>query len=319
MKPADDKAVPAQEASETSAQASSHASSSAMALWFASMPALFVIFWSTGFVAGKLGLASAAPFTMLLIRFVIVVVLLTIVALVMRAPWPRRQDLLTISIGGIFVHAGYLGATFAALSLGVEAGVSSLMAGLQPLLTAVLAAPFLGEHTTGRQWAGLFIGLAGTALVVWNKLGLGLGTPIGMFFAFMSAVFMTSGTLWQKKFGGRMDLRTGSVVQFVASSIVILPLAAMEDFRHTWTPELIISMAWLCVVLSVGTITLLFILIRRGAAATVASLFFLVPPTTALMAYFLFHETLGPVSFAGMALVVVAVAMVTWKPKEKTA
>jgi len=305
--PKDEKAEPPQGGPD--------ASSRTMALWFASMPALFVVFWSTGFIAGKLGLASAGPFTILFFRFVIVVVLLTIVALVMRAPWPRRQDLLTIAIGGIFVHAGYLGATFAAISVGVEAGVSSLMAGLQPLLTPVLAPPLLGLRTTRRQGAGLFIRLAGTRPLVWYKLGLGPGTPHGLFFAFMSAVFITGGTLWQKKFGGQMDLRTGSVVQFAASAIVTLPLAAMEDFRHTWTPELIISLAWLCVVLSVGTVTLLFILIRRGAAATVASLFFLVPPTTALMAYFLFHETLGPIAFVGMALVVVAVAMVTWKSK----
>jgi drug/metabolite transporter (DMT)-like permease len=179
----------------------------------------------------------------------------------------------------------------------------------------VLAAPFLGERTTGRQWTGLLIGLAGTTLVVWNKLGLGLGTPLGMFFAFMSAVFITIGTLWQKRFGSRMDLRTGSVVQFVASGLVILPFAWHENFRHTWTLDLVISIAWLCLVLSVGTISLLFVLIRRGAATEVASLFFLVPPTTALMGYFLFNETLGPIAFAGMALVVTAVVMVTWKSK----
>jgi len=291
------------------------ATSRALDLWFASMPALFVFFWSTGFIAGKLGLGSAAPFTLLFYRFAIVSALLTAVSLILRAPWPKREDLLTIAIGGIFVHAGYLGATFAALATGVETGVSALMAGLQPLLTAVLAAPFLGERTTGRQWTGLIIGLAGTTLVVWSKLGLGLGTPLGMFFAFMSAVFITTGTLWQKRFGSRMDLRTGSVVQFVASGLVILPFAWHENFRHTWTLDLAISIAWLCLVLSVGTISLLFVLIRRGAATEVASLFFLVPPTTALMGYLLFHETLGPISFAGMALVVIAVAMVTWKRK----
>ncbi|MDF2118070.1 DMT family transporter [Roseiarcaceae bacterium H3SJ34-1] len=293
------------------------AASRALDVWFASMPALFVFFWSTGFIAGKLGLGSSAPFTLLLYRFAIVTTILVAVSVIQRAPWPRREDLLPIAIGGILVHAGYLGATFAALATGVETGVSALVAGLQPILTAVLAAPFLGERTTGRQWAGLVIGLTGTTLVVWNKLGLGLGTPIGMFFAFLSVVCMTTGTLWQKRFGGRMDLRTGSVVQFLASGLVILPLAWWEGFRHTWTPELVISLAWLCLVLSVGTISLLFVLIRRGAASEVASLFFLVPPTTALMAYFLFHETLGPTAFAGMALVVVAVAMVSWKNKPR--
>lgn len=300
----------------SSGQSGEPATSRALDIWFASMPAVFVFFWSTGFIAGKLGLSSSGPFTLLFYRFAVVSAVLIAVSLILRAPWPKREDLLTIAIGGIFVHAGYLGATFAALATGVETGVSALMAGLQPLLTAVLAAPFLGERTTARQWTGLMIGLAGTTLVVWNKLGLGLGTPMGMFFAFMSAVFITMGTLWQKRFSSRMDLRTGSVVQFVASGLLILPLAWHEDFRHTWTPELVISLAWLCLVLSVGTISLLFVLIRRGAATEVASLFFLVPPTTALMGYFLFNETLGPIAFAGMALVVVAVAMVSWKSKK---
>ena len=192
-----------------------------MAMLYAAMPAVFVFFWSTGFVTGKLGLQSAAPFTFLLYRFLIVAALLLPLALIWRAPWPSPRALAPIAIGGVLVHAGYLGAVFAGLSFGVEAGVGALMAGLQPLLTAVFAAPFLGERVTARQWAGLSLGFVGVTLVVWEKLGLGLGTPIGMFFSFMSVVFMTAGTLWQKKFGGAMDLRTGSIVQFVASAIVV--------------------------------------------------------------------------------------------------
>ncbi len=284
---------------------------------YAALPAVFVLFWSTGFIAGKQGLTDAAPFTFLLYRFLIVAALLTIAAWIARAPWPPLRALGPLAVGGIFVHAGYLGATFAAMSAGVEAGVSSLMAGLQPVLTAVFAAPFLGERVSPRQWAGLALGLVGVTLVVWTKLGLGLGTPAGMALSFLSAVFMTAGTLWQKRFGGAMDLRTGSVVQFAASALVVLPLAAWEDFRADWTPSFIGAMAWLCLVLSVGTISALFVLIRRGAAAEVASLFFLVPPTTAVLAWLMFGETLGPVAAAGMALVVIAVAMVTWRTRAR--
>ena len=182
---------------------------------YASMPAIFVLFWSTGFIGGKLGLQSAAPFTFLLYRFLIVIALLLPLALIWRAPWPSRSALLPIAIGGVLVHAGYLGAVFAGLSFGVEAGVGALMAGLQPVLTAVFAAPFLGERVSARQWTGLVLGFTGVVLVVWEKLGLGLGTPLGMFFSFMSVVFMTAGTLWQKKFGGAMDLRTGNAIQFM--------------------------------------------------------------------------------------------------------
>ncbi|MBX9760617.1 MAG: DMT family transporter [Beijerinckiaceae bacterium] len=286
-----------------------------MAMFYAAMPATFVFFWSTGFIGGKLGLQSAAPFTFLLYRFLIVAAVLLVVAIIWRAPWPRRDALLTIAIGGVLVHAGYLGATFGALSVGVEAGVSALMAGLQPVLTAVFAAPFLGERVTRRQWAGLALGFFGVTLVVWEKLGLGLGTPMGMFLAFLSAVFMTAGTLWQKKFGGAMDLRTGSIVQFLASAIVVAPLAWMEGFRVDWTPSFIFALGWLCLVLSVGTISVLFVLIRRGAAAEVASLFFLVPPSTAILAWLIFGERLAAVSLVGMVFVVVAVAMVTWKKR----
>ncbi|MFN3889156.1 MAG: DMT family transporter [Beijerinckiaceae bacterium] len=287
----------------------------AMALLYASMPAIFVFFWSTGFIGGKLGLQSAAPFTFLLYRFLIVIAMLLPLAILWRAPWPRPGALLPIAVGGVLVHAGYLGAVFAGLSFGVEAGVGALMAGLQPVLTAVFAAPFLGEHVSARQWAGLVLGFVGVTLVVWEKLGLGLGTPLGMFFSFMSVVFMTAGTLWQKKFGGAMDLRTGSIVQFAASALVVAPLAWLEGFRVEWTPSFIFALGWLCLVLSVGTITVLLVLIRRGAAAEVASLFFLVPPTTAVLAWLIFGEKLAALSFVGMALVVVAVAMVTWKKR----
>lgn len=286
-----------------------------MAMFYAAMPATFVFFWSTGFIGGKLGLQSAAPFTFLLYRFLIVAAVLLVVALIWRAPWPSRHALLTIAIGGVLVHAGYLGATFGALSVGVEAGVSALMAGLQPVLTAVFAAPFLGERVTRRQWAGLALGFFGVTLVVWEKLGMGLGTPMGMFLAFMSAVFMTAGTLWQKKFGGAMDLRTGSIVQFLASAIVVAPLAWLEGFRVDWTPSFVFALGWLCLVLSVGTISVLFVLIRRGAAAEVASLFFLVPPSTAVLAWLIFGERLAAVSLVGMVFVVIAVAMVTWKKR----
>ncbi len=280
------------------------------------LPLTFVVFWSTGFIAGKYGLPYAGPMTFLVIRFVIVAVLLAGVAVVMRAPWPRRDQLMSIAIGGIFVHTGYLGATFAALSVGVEAGVASLMAGLQPLFTAALAGYFLNEQVRLRQWLGLFLGLCGVALVVNSKLALGLGTPQGMALSFLSAWFMTAGTLWQKRFGGSMDLRTGSVVQFAASAIVLLPFAIwLEGWRVEWTGHFIGALVWLCLVLSIGTISLLLILIRRGASVEVASLFFLVPPCTALFGALMFDEQLTPIVLSGMALVAIGVVMVTWKSK----
>ncbi len=283
------------------------------------LPLTFVVFWSTGFIAGKYGLPYAGPMTFLVIRFAIVAAILAIAAFIMGAPWPRRDHVLSIAIGGIFVHAGYLGATFAALSVGVEAGVASLMAGLQPLLTAALAGYFLNEQVRLRQWLGLLLGLGGVALVVNSKLALGLGTPEGMALSFLSALFMTTGTLWQKRFGNSMDLRTGSVIQFTASAIVLAPLAFwLEGWRVDWTGHFIGALVWLCLVLSIGTISLLFILIRRGASVEVASLFFLVPPCTALFGALMFDEQLTGIVLAGMALVAIGVVMVTWKAKKSS-
>ncbi len=279
------------------------------------LPGVFVLLWSTGFVFAKLGLPFIGPFTFLEIRYVIVAALLTLLSLATSAPWPKRDQILPISIGGLLVHAGYLGGVFAAISGGVEAGVAALVAGLQPVLTAALAGPFLGERVSPRQWLGLALGFCGVMLVVHTKLGMGLGTPWGMALSAFAMASITAGTLWQKRYCGGMDLRTGSVVQFAASALVTLPLAiGLEGMRVEWAPNLIFALAWLCLVLSIGAITAMFILIRRGKASEVSSLFFLVPPTTAVIAWFMFHEKLEPLSIAGMALVMAAVAMVTWKP-----
>ncbi|MBM3608399.1 MAG: DMT family transporter [Alphaproteobacteria bacterium] len=283
------------------------------AAWYALLPGIFVFFWATGFIAAKLGIPYAGPMTFLALRFIFVLAILVVLALVMRAPWPPREDWFNIAVAGICVHAGYLGFVFASVYNGVEAGVSAMMAGLQPVLTAALAGPLLGEIITRRQWAGFALGFLGVALVVHAKLAQGLGTPIGMSFAFLACVSMTAGTLWQKRHGSRMDIRTGSIIQFSASLILVLPLAIwLEGFRHTWAPDFIIAMVWLVVVLSIGTIFVLLIVIRRGAISKISTLFFLVPPTTALMAWALFNETLGPLSFIGMVMIAIAVLMVTW-------
>ena len=277
------------------------------------LPAVFVFLWATGFIGGKVGLAYAGPFTFLLLRFVIVVALLGVIALLTRAPWPERRAIGPLAVAGVLVHAGYLGGVFEAVSHGVEAGVASLVAGLQPVLAAALARPLLGERVSRRQWIGMLVGLAGVALVMGKKLNLGLGSPEGMGFAVLSMVSITLGALWQKRFCAEMDLRTGSVVQFAAAALVAAPLAWGEGFRVSVTTPFLLSLAWMCVVLSIGAVTAMFVLIRRGAAE-VASLFFLVPPTTAAIAYVWFGETLDPLSLGGAALVVAAVALASSRP-----
>lgn len=275
------------------------------------IPALFVVLWSTGFIGARLGLPHAGPLTFLALRYGLAAGLLALVALATRAPWPRRPaEVGHYAAAGLLVHGVYLGGVFVGISLGVEAGVSALIVGLQPLLTAALAGVFLGERTAPRQWAGLGLGLLGVALVLGRKLGQGPGDALGGL-ACVAALFgITAGTLYQKRFCAGMDLRTGSVVQFTAAGLATaLPALLFEGNRVAWGAEFAFALLWLVLVLSLGAVSLLYVLIRRGAAAQVASLFFLVPPCTALIAWPLFGETLGPEALVGMALTAAGVAL----------
>ncbi|MDQ1239174.1 MAG: putative permease of the drug/metabolite transporter superfamily [Thermodesulfobacteriota bacterium] len=277
--------------------------------------ALFVILWSTGFIGAKLGLPYAEPFTFLMVRFLIVTALLMILALATRAPWPESfRQVFHLGATGILIHATFLSGVFSSIYKGVPAGVTALIVGLQPLLTAALAGPFLGERVTARQWAGFILGLVGVAFVVQNKLSLRADDLGGLMWSLVALLGMTAGTLYQKKHCSMMDLRTGAVIQYAAAAIILVLLAPVfETMTIEWSGEFVFALLWLSIVLSVGAITLLYVLIRRGKASAVASLFYLVPPCTALIAYFMFGETLELIAILGMALAVLGVAMVTWK------
>lgn len=275
-------------------------------------PGLFVVLWSTGFIGAKYGLPYAEPYTFLLTRFVIVAAIMAAIAALAGAPWPRTwREAGHVAVAGLLVHGVYLGGVFAAIHHGLSVGVTALVVGLQPLLTAVAAGPFLGERVSARQWLGLILGLAGIALVVANKLGTG-GGLYGLPFTVAALLGITAGTIYQKRHGGRMDLRTGAVIQFAASAVMMGVLAlTFETMTITWSGEFVFALAWLTVILSVGAITLLYRLIRSGSASKVASLFYLVPPMTALIAFFAFGETLSPLAMVGMVVAVVGVALAT--------
>ncbi|MBF0270183.1 MAG: DMT family transporter [Alphaproteobacteria bacterium] len=274
-------------------------------------PGLFVLLWSTGFIGSKMGAPYAEPFTFLLTRFIIVTALMALTALVMRAPWPGSPLLAgRIALAGLLVHGVYLGGVFAAISLGLGAGITALVCGLQPLLTAVLAGPILGERVRPKQWAGLILGLLGVILVVAEKVHPGSVGFAGLPWAIGAVVGITLGTLYQKRHCSGMDLRTGAVIQYAAAGTAMAVMAfSLETRVITWSGEFIFALAWLCLVLSVGAITLLYRLIRAGAAAKVASFFYLVPPATSLIAYFLFDETLSWIALLGMGVVAAGVAL----------
>jgi drug/metabolite transporter (DMT)-like permease len=280
------------------------------------MPVLFVFIWSTGFLIAKFGLPYAPPLTFLEWRYAAALVLLLPIIWLARARWPAsRAQTAHIAISGLLVHAVYLSGVWCAIELGMPAGLSALIVGLQPVLTA-FAGPWLGERVGVRQWTGLLLGLAGVALVVGSKILLtGLSGP-SVALCVMALFGITLGTLYQKRFCPRFDLRTGAFVQYAASLVVTLPFALVfEDGRIDWTPQLIFALTWSVLALSLGAIFLLFVLIRRGAATRVVSLFYLTPPTTALMAWLIFGESLSALAIVGMALAVLGVALVVTKSR----
>lgn len=274
-------------------------------------PALFVVLWSTGFIGARLGLPHAGPLTFLSLRYALAAGLLVLVSLASRAPWPRQlSEIGHFAVAGLLVHGVYLGGVFLGLSMGVEAGVSAVIVGLQPLLTAALAGVLLGERVTPRQWLGLALGMSGVTLVLVGKMGHAPGSLLGSIACVAALIGITVGTLYQKRFCAGMDLRTGSVVQFVAVGLATAPLAFwLEDMHVRWDAEFVFALLWLVLVLSLGAVSLLYVLIRRGAASKVVSLFFLVPPCTALIAWPLFGETLGLSALAGMAITAIGVAL----------
>jgi len=283
------------------------------------MPLVFVFLWSTGFIGAKLGLPHAQPITFLLLRFTLVLAFMVPIALLFRAPWPASPwQVAHIAVAGVLLHGGYLAGVFAAIRFGMSAGVVSLIVGLQPILTAFAAAPILGERVSARQWAGLLLGLGGVALVVLHKIDASGLSALSIGMALLGLVSITGGTVYQKRYCAPFDLRSGSVIQFVAAGLALLPFGiAFETMQAEWTPGFVFALAWLAFVLSIGAISLLTLLIRRGAATTLASMFYLVPPATAVEAWLLFGETLTGIALVGMALAIGGVALVVATPRAR--
>lgn len=282
-------------------------------------PLLFVFLWSTGFIGARFGLPHAEPLSFLLVRYLCVIVLMTTLAVLSGAPWPKElRQWGHISVSGVLIHAIYLGGVFIAIKHGLPSGIAALVVGMQPLLTALGAGWLLGERVVAQQWFGLILGFVGVTLVIGGKFGL--QTELGpMLIPVLAALLgITIGTLYQKRFCSGFDLRTGSVIQFVPSAILTAgAIALFTDFQIDWTPEFIFALSWLVLVLSIGAISLLNVLIHSGSAVNVASLFYLVPLSTALIAWLLFGETLPLISLIGMALAVGGVYLTTFSRPTK--
>jgi drug/metabolite transporter (DMT)-like permease len=274
------------------------------------MPVVFVLIWSTGFIVARYGMPHAPPMKFLAMRYLLSVGCFAIWAWFARAALPTvRAQWGHLAVTGVLMHAGYLGGVWAAVKLGMGAGLVALLVGLQPVLTAVWVSS-QGGRVSQRQWGGLALGFAGLALVVWQKLGLGEIHGLNLALAGLALVSITVGTLYQKRFVAPCDVRSASLVQLTAAFAVTLPLALLEGEGMRWNPELAGAMAWSVLALTLGGSSLLYLLIQRGAATAVTSLLYLVPPSTALMAWALFDEPITAMTVAGMALTAFGVSLV---------
>ena len=282
--------------------------------WLAAMPIVFVLLWSTGFIVAKYAAPHAPPLTFLLYRFTAIVALLLPLIWIGGAPWPRSPlQWLHVAVAGMLLQAVYLGGVWYAIAQGMPAGVSALIVGAQPLLTALLGFT-VGERASARQWTGLALGFAGVALVLSDRLTLAGANWHATTINVAALAGITAGTLYQKKFCGPVDLRTGSAIQFAASFVLLLPFAlATETLRVDYTLEFWLALAWSVVGLSLVAISLLLVMIRRGRATEVASLMYLTPPVTALMAWAWFGERLGLPAWAGVFVTMAGVALVMKK------
>jgi drug/metabolite transporter (DMT)-like permease len=276
-------------------------------------PAVFVLLWSTGFIGTKYVLHNAEPLTYLAIRMALVVGLMVIIAAIGRPKWPDLAGVGHSVVAGLLVHGFYLGGTAVAISLSIPAGLSALLPGLQPILTSTIANRWLGERVSSLQWIGLLLGLGGVVLILHDRPLAGQA-GWGWLASVVSLVSITLGTLYQRRFCSGIDWRAGNLVQYLAVTVLFAAGAFLFETREVhWTAEFVLSVTWLAVVLSIGSIGLLYWLIRRSAATSVASLFYLVPAVTSAMAYVLFGEKLDGIALAGMAACAAAVFVVNWR------
>jgi drug/metabolite transporter (DMT)-like permease len=280
-------------------------------LAIATAPALFVLLWSTGFIGARLGLPYIEPLTFLAVRMAFAVLIMAAIALFAGARRPNANEVGHSLVAGSLVHGLGLGGVFIAISQGIPAGISALIVGLQPIVTSTLANRFMGEKVTRLQWIGLALGLVGVLLVLHDRSIVLAGSVLGWIASFLSLIGLTLGTLYQKRYCGGIDWRSGNLIQYVGAGVLFtLGAFAFETREIHWTGELIFAMAWLVLVLSIAAVGLLYWLIRRSTATGFASLFYLVPVVTAFFAYILFDERLDSISILGMVVCAGGVALV---------
>ena len=279
-------------------------------------PALFVFLWSTGFIGAKYIVPYAEPFTFLTIRYVLAAAILFAIAYAFKQPLKLNREQFKASFAvGMLLHVIYIGGVFYAVSLGVSAGISAVIVSIQPVLVSLLAVPLLGERLRWVQVVGLFLGVAGIALLLLPKVFQGDYTAstslVGIFICVIALLGTSGGYLVQKKMGSDIPFLSGTGAQYAVSAIAFAVLSfATEEQIIEWVPAFLFGLAWIVLMLSIASIVLLYGMLRTGSASKVSSLYYLVPPAAAIQAYFLFGEVIGFVGIIGMALAAIGVVLV---------
>jgi drug/metabolite transporter (DMT)-like permease len=280
------------------------------------MPFVFVLIWSTGFIVARFGMPQSPPMKFLAVRYALSILCFLPWIFLAKVPWPvERVQWRHLAITGVLMHACYLGGVWAAVRAGMGSGLVALIVGLQPVLTAFWLSSS-GGRISRRQWAGLMLGFVGLLMVVSRKFGSGGEAHwLNMALAVGALFGITIGTLYQKRFVAPCDVRTASVIQLSAALLVTLPLALLETETMHLNAHLLGAMAWSVLALTLGGSSLLYLLIQRGAATSVTSLMYLVPPCTALMAWLLFSEPITALTIAGTLITALGVSLVVRPPK----
>src|SRR5487761_1900976 len=281
----------------------------------------FVAVWGSGFIATKVGLQYAAPFTFLTLRYSFGLACLIPLVLVLRPRWPSsRTELAHILVAGLLMHAINLGGSHYAQYLGMSAGVTALILAAQPLLTALVASRWMNQRLVARQWVGVGLGLAGVALVVWHKIDIRAVSWASLAAVAVSLVAITAGTLYQRVFCPRVDLYSAALLQFAISLAVLAPLAwAVEGMQVRWAWQLFAAIAFLVIFASILGVNVLHTLMRHGEAARVTSLMYLTPVFAVVLALLMFGVIPTPLSLVGMAVTCLGVAMVAWQRRRPAA
>jgi drug/metabolite transporter (DMT)-like permease len=274
-------------------------------------PALFVFLWSTGFIGARYGLPYIEPLTFLALRIGFAAVIMAAIALLTGARRLNTNEIGHSLVAGSLMHGLTLGGAFTAISQGIPTGIVALILGLQPIVTSILANRLMDEKIARLQSVGLALGLVGVLLVLHDRNIVLAGSVLGWVASFLSLIGITLGTLYQKRYCGSIDWRTGNLVQYLGAGVLFtLGAFAFETREINWTGELIFALVWLVLVLSIAAVALMYWLIRRSGATEFASLFYLVPVVTALLAYILFDERLDSISILGMLICTGGVALV---------